>query len=83
MNYMTPPTRSRAATRKRRRLYAVLSGGAMLAIAAALVLTAFEDGIVFFYSPSDLAEKQAGSEPVKPSQLLRIGGLVEEIRKLG
>ncbi len=78
MNYMTPPTRSRAATRKRRRLYAVLSGGAMLAIAAALVLTAFEDSIVFFYSPSDLAEKQAGSEPVKPSQLLRIGCVVEE-----
>ena len=51
MNYMTPPTRSRAATRKRRRLYAVLSGGAMLAIAAALVLTAFEASCSFTARP--------------------------------
>ena len=78
MNDMSPPKRSRAATRKRRRLYALVSGGAMLAIAAALVLTAFEDSIVFFYSPSDLVEKQASAERIKPSQLLRIGGLVEE-----
>jgi cytochrome c-type biogenesis protein CcmE len=78
MNDMSPPKRSRAATRKRRRLYALVSGGAMLAIAAALVLTAFEDSIVFFYSPSDLNKKQASAERIKPGQLLRIGGLVEE-----
>ncbi|MBL4722048.1 MAG: cytochrome c maturation protein CcmE [Alphaproteobacteria bacterium] len=78
MTHDSPPLRSRAATRKRRRLYAVLSGAVMLAIAAVLVLTAFEDSIVFFYSPTDLAEKQAGRDPVKPDQLLRVGGLVEE-----
>ena len=78
MSDTSPPKRSRAATRKRRRMYALASGGAMLAIAAALVLTAFEDSIVFFYSPSDLVEKQASAERIKPSQLLRIGGLVEE-----
>ena len=50
----------------------------MLAIAAALVLTAFEDSIVFFYSPSDLNKKQASPDRIKPGQILRVGGLVEE-----
>lgn len=61
------------ATRKKRRLYAVLAGMTMLGIAAALVLTAFQDNIVFFYSPTDLTEKE-----VRPGQTLRLGGLVEE-----
>jgi cytochrome c-type biogenesis protein CcmE len=61
------------ATRKRRRLYAVLAGLTMLGIAAALVLTAFQDSIVFFYSPTDLTEKD-----LRPGQMLRLGGLVEE-----
>ena len=45
-------------TRKRRRLYVV--GLAMLAlgVATALVLMAFEDNIVFFYTPTDLVEMQ-------------------------
>src|SRR3546814_9730984 len=63
----------RPATRKRRRLYAVLAGMAMLGLAVALVLTAFQDSIVFFYSPSDLAEKD-----VSPGQRFRLGGLVAE-----
>ena len=59
---------------------AARGNAAWMATAApsALVLTAFEDSIVFFYSPSDLVEKQASAERIKPSQLLRIGGLVEE-----
>ena len=61
------------ATRKRRRLYAVIAGLTMLGAAAALVLVAFEDNIVFFYSPSDLVEKS-----VRPGQTLRLGGLVVE-----
>lgn len=64
---------SRAATRKRKRLYIVLAGLTMLGIAAALVLTAFNDSLVFFYTPSDLAEKH-----VAPGQRVRLGGLVEE-----
>ena len=44
-------------TRKRRRLYVVLLGLSTLAVAAALVLSAFEDNIVFFYSPTDIATK--------------------------
>ena len=63
----------RAMTRKRRRLYAVLAGLLMLGIAAALVLTALRDSVVFFYSPSDLAGKQ-----IAPGQRIRIGGLVAE-----
>jgi cytochrome c-type biogenesis protein CcmE len=78
MTRESTPLRSRAGMRKRRRLYAVLTGAIMLAIAVTLVLTAFEDSIVFFYSPSDLAEKQASDDPIKPGLLVRVGGLVEE-----
>ena len=60
-------------TRKRRRLLAVLAGMGMLGIAAALVLNAFSDSLVFFYSPSDLKTKV-----VPQGRMLRIGGLVEE-----
>ena len=60
-------------TRKRRRLYAVLAGMATLGLAAFLVLSAFSDNLVFFYSPTDLKTK---SVPVE--RQLRIGGLVEE-----
>lgn len=66
-----PPTR--AMTRKRKRLYTVLAGLAMLGVAAALVLTALRDNLVFFYSPSDLATKELAA-----NQHIRIGGLVSE-----
>ena len=59
-------------TRKQRRL--ILIGGSLgvLAVAAALVLNALSDSIVFFNSPSDVVEKHiaAGSR-------IRIGGLVK------
>ena len=58
---------SRAKSRKRQRMYII--GGA-----AALALTAFEDSVVFFFSPSEIVEKS----PIDPDQRLRIGGLVEE-----
>jgi cytochrome c-type biogenesis protein CcmE len=60
-------------TRKRRRLIAVLAGLVMLGGATALVLAAFNDNLVFFYSPSDLAQKAVG-----PERRIRIGGLVED-----
>lgn len=60
-------------TRKRQRLYFVIAGLCVLGVAAALVLTAFEDSLVFFHSPSDLAEK-----PVAVGRTFRLGGLVEE-----
>ena len=49
------------------------TGGLGLAIAAALVLAAFEDNIVFFLSPTDLVEQQ-----ITPDRRLRVGGLVEK-----
>jgi cytochrome c-type biogenesis protein CcmE len=60
-------------TRKRRRLWLVGAGLAALFAAAALVLTAFEDSLVFFYSPTDLAQR-----PMPPERRFRLGGLVEE-----
>ena len=60
-------------TRKRRRLIAVLAGLVMLGGATALVLAAFNDNLVFFYSPTDLAQK-----PIDPERRIRIGGLVED-----
>jgi cytochrome c-type biogenesis protein CcmE len=59
-------------TRKRRRLIFVLAGMSCLGIATALVLNAFDDNLVFFYSPSDLVQKHPGT-----AKRLRIGGLVE------
>jgi cytochrome c-type biogenesis protein CcmE len=60
-------------TRKRRRLILIGTGMLALFAAAALVLTAFEENIVFFYSPSDLTER-----PVPEDRPFRLGGLVEE-----
>jgi cytochrome c-type biogenesis protein CcmE len=59
-------------TRKQRRL--VLIGGSMgvLALAAVLVLTALNDSIVFFNSPTDVAEKH-----IQPGSRIRLGGLVK------
>ena len=57
-------------TRKRRRLYFVLLGFLALSGGLALVLTAFEDNIVLFFSPTEVAAK-----PVC-AQRCRIGGLV-------
>jgi len=58
---------------KHRRLYVVMLALLALGTAAALVLNAFEDNLVFFYSPSDLEQKQ-----VAIGQPIRVGGLVEE-----
>ena len=59
--------------RKHRRLVFIGSGLAALFAAAALVLTAFEENLVFFYAPSDLATQQ-----VPAGRHFRLGGLVEE-----
>jgi cytochrome c-type biogenesis protein CcmE len=59
--------------RKHRRLMVVLTSLGLLGAAAALVLTAVEDSLVFFYTPSDVTER---SSP--PDTQFRLGGLVEE-----
>jgi cytochrome c-type biogenesis protein CcmE len=60
-------------TRKQRRSLLIGACLGVLALAVGLVLFALEDSIVFFYTPSDVAEKQIG-----PGQRFRLGGLVEE-----
>ena len=59
-------------TRKQRRLALIGSGLTVLAVAAVLVLSALKDSIVFFNSPTDVAEKQ-----VPPGARIRLGGLVK------
>lgn len=60
-------------TPKRRRLWLLLGSLSALGVAAALVLTALNDNLVFFYSPTQVAEKSLG-----PERRFRLGGLVEE-----
>ncbi|MGH7095744.1 MAG: cytochrome c maturation protein CcmE [Stellaceae bacterium] len=60
-------------TRKRKRLLILGCGMAALAAAAAMVLSAFSNNLVFFYGPSELV-----AEGVHSGQLVRIGGLVEQ-----
>jgi cytochrome c-type biogenesis protein CcmE len=45
---------------------------ALLTASTLLVLNAFQDSLVFFFSPSDLAAKEIG-----PDRRFRLGGLVE------
>ena len=59
-------------TRKQRRLTLIGGAGAVLAIAAALVLSAMRDSIVFFHSPTEVAEDKLAT-----GKRIRIGGLVE------
>ena len=59
-------------TRKRRRLNLLLLCGIGLGSATALTLTAFQDNLVFFRSPSDVAR-----EAPPAGRAFRLGGLVE------
>ena len=60
-------------TRKQRRGVLIGVGVAVLTLAVGLVLFALRDSIVFFHTPSDLAEK-----PIASGQRFRLGGLVAE-----
>ena len=59
-------------TRKQRRLTMIGGSLAVLAVAAALVLNAMRDSIVFFSTPSMAAEKQ-----IPTGKRFRLGGLVQ------
>ncbi|MCQ4160941.1 cytochrome c maturation protein CcmE [Roseomonas sp. GC11] len=59
-------------TRKQRRIWIVLLAGLGLGTATALTLTAFQDNLVFFLAPSDIASRNPG-----PERAFRLGGLVE------
>ena len=58
---------------KHKRLTFVVIGLAILGLATVLFLNAMKDGIVFFHTPTEIAEK---SFPL--DRRIRIGGLVEE-----
>ena len=58
--------------RKRRRLYFAAALVAAAAGGTALVLAALKDNVLYFYSPTEVAEKH-----VAPGVEFRIGGLVE------
>lgn len=60
-------------TRKNRRAAFIVLGLAILGGAVGLVLNAMRDNIVFFYSPSEIAEKSMG-----PGARIRVGGMVEQ-----
>ncbi|WP_424833746.1 cytochrome c maturation protein CcmE [Ruegeria sp.] len=59
--------------RKRRRVQVILLAVVALVLATGLIGYAMRDGINFFRSPS-----QVIAEPPKPTEVFRIGGLVEE-----
>ncbi|MFD1333558.1 cytochrome c maturation protein CcmE [Methylopila musalis] len=67
-----PSPRRRGASRKRRRLALFGLVGLVLAAATALVLTALDDTIVFFRTPSEIAQRGEA-----PGTRLRLGGLVK------
>ena len=60
-------------TRKQKRLGVIAALGVVLALAVGLILTALRDQIVFFYSPSEIAEGE-----IAPGTPIRLGGLVLE-----
>jgi cytochrome c-type biogenesis protein CcmE len=59
-------------TRKGRRLTLISVALCVVALAAGLALYGLRDSIVFFYGPSEIAEKN-----VQPGARLRVGGLVK------
>ena len=59
-------------TRKQRRAVLIGTCLAVLGVAVGLVLFALRDSIVFFYTPSEVAEKHLDA-----GQRFRLGGLVE------
>ncbi|MEA1834048.1 cytochrome c maturation protein CcmE [Methylobacterium durans] len=60
-------------TRKSRRLVLIAACGAVLALAVGLILSAMSGSIVFFRSPTEVA-----NQGVAPGTRFRLGGLVKE-----
>ena len=60
-------------TRKQRRGLLIGLGVGALSVAAILMLFAFQQSIVFFHTPSDIAERK-----IEPGTRFRLGGLVED-----
>ena len=60
---------------RHKRLLAIVGGLAALGAAAALVLSAFQENLVFFFTPSQVAANEAPA-----GRTFRIGGMVEKGR---
>jgi cytochrome c-type biogenesis protein CcmE len=60
-------------TRKQTRLTIILVSLCLVAAAAGLILYAIRDTIVFFFTPSEITEKN-----IAPGTRIRLGGLVEK-----
>jgi cytochrome c-type biogenesis protein CcmE len=60
-------------TKKQSRLTLILAAVAALSLAIGLILLAVRDTIVFFYTPSDIFEKN-----ISAGTRLRLGGMVEK-----
>jgi cytochrome c-type biogenesis protein CcmE len=58
---------------RHKRLTLIIGGLAVLGVAAALVLSAFQQNLVFFFSPSQVANKEAPH-----GKAFRLGGMVEQ-----
>jgi len=58
---------------RHQRMVAITAGVALIAVAVALVLNAFQGNVVFFFSPSDVDAKKAPLE-----KTFRVGGMVEK-----
>jgi cytochrome c-type biogenesis protein CcmE len=61
---------------KHRRLLFVLGCLAVMSLGAAIILSSLRDTMIFFYTPTQLAEKKSAAD-FNPNQALRIGGLVK------
>ena len=62
---------------KHKRLVFILGSLVMMALAASVILYSFRDNMVFFYTPTQLAEKKSQPDFVA-TRALRIGGLVKK-----
>jgi cytochrome c-type biogenesis protein CcmE len=58
---------------RHKRLAMILGGLAVIGVAVALVMSAFQQNLVFFFSPSQVAANEAPK-----GRAFRVGGLVEE-----
>lgn len=58
---------------RHKRLALILGGVAVLGVAVALVMSAFQQNLVFFFSPTQVAAKEAPQ-----GRAFRVGGLVED-----
>ena len=62
-----------ARIKRKKRLFIIFLAFLALSISGFLILNASRDSLIYFYSPSEIIEKQGLQE-----KIIRIGGLVEE-----